>query len=125
MKSRPDGTGPAMLARNYVQGCLLLLLAEAPTHGYELVAQLAELGMTNIDSSAVYRALRGLNDDGLVESAWEHSEHGPARRTYRVTGTGEDALARWAGTVAASSIYLRAFLARHRRLGELQALVAG
>ena len=113
-----EEAGPAMLARNYLQGCLLLLLAEAPNHGYELLDQLAGLGLTHVDSGAVYRALRGLNDEGLVESHWEHSGHGPARRTYQLTDRGRDSLGTCAGNIATSSIYLRAFLARHRRLEE-------
>ncbi len=122
MKSRPEDAGPAALVRNYLQGCLLLLLAEYPTHGYDVLRQLPGLGLAHVDSGAMYRALRGLNDDGMVESRWEHSGHGPARRTYRLTGEGAEALAQWAGTVATSSIHLRAFLARHRRLAGAGAL---
>ena len=105
-----------LLPRNYVQGCLLLLLAESSTHGYDLLEQLAELGLPRADSSAVYRALRHLNRDGLVESWWEESTSGPARRCYRITDAGAANLEHWAASVAASSIVFRAFLARHGRL---------
>ena len=58
-----------MLApRNYLHVCLLLLIAESPAHGYDLVERLADLGFESVDSPAVYRALRALNEDGLLES---------------------------------------------------------
>ena len=117
MRSRGHDVRPGALARNYLQGCVLLLVAESPAHGYELLDQLSELGLDNVDSGALYRALRSLNEDGLVESWWEKSSAGPARRTYRRTDDGAECLARWAETVAASSTFLDSFLDRHRRLG--------
>ncbi len=117
MRGERQDMGPAALARNYLQGCVLLLVAESPAHGYELLDQLSGLGLAKVDSGALYRALRGLNDDGLVESWWEKSSAGPARRTYRLTDEGAEYLGRWAQTVATSSTYLDSFLARHRQLG--------
>ncbi len=102
--------------RNYLHGCLLLLIAESPAHGYELVERLGELGLANIDSPAVYRALRTLNDDGLLESWWEGSDIGPARRRYRLSDRGAATLEGWAATVDTSASWLHAFLARHRQL---------
>ena len=58
------------MPRTYLHGCLLLLIAEAPAHGYELVDRLAELGLATVDSAAVYRALRALDAEGLLESWW-------------------------------------------------------
>lgn len=116
MRSRSQDTGPATLARNYLQACLLLLVAERPGHGYELLDKLAELGLADVDPGALYRALRRLNDNGLVESRWEEGTRGPARRTYLLTEEGAECLARWSGEVAASSTYLHFFLVRHRQL---------
>lgn len=117
MRSETDERSSVALPRNYLQGFLLLLVAEAPTHGYDLLEQLSELGLSGVDSSAVYRALRGLNAEALVESWWEQSEAGPARRRYRLTVAGAASLEAWACTVAASSQVLNSFLARQRRLG--------
>lgn len=116
MKSGREDLGPAALARNYLQGCLLLLVAESPGHGYELLDHLPDLGLDHVDSSALYRALRRLNDQGLVESWWEESANGPARRTYRLTPEGAGFLGDTARTVAATSGHLRRFLARHRQV---------
>lgn len=78
--------------RHFLQPCLLLLLRERPSHGYELVDRLRPFGLADGDSGGVYRALRALERDGLTRSAWRHSESGPARRIYHLTELGLHAL---------------------------------
>lgn len=93
------------LPRNYLRPCLLLLLAEGTSHGYELLAQVADLGVGRVDPGAVYRCLRAMDEDGLVHSSWEPSASGPARRVYALTDRGHgslDALAASVGQVARS-----------------------
>lgn len=107
---------PIAVPGTYLHGCLLLLLSESPNYGYDLVERLATLGLTHVDSGTVYRALRRLNDEGLVHSWWEESESGPARRRYGVTAEGAAGLEACASTVAESSRSLGFFLARQRRL---------
>src|SRR5436190_1267350 len=70
--------------RNFLQPCLLLLLMEQPDHGYELAARLQPMHDGQGDPGSVYRALRGLERQGLVRSEWSPSDAGPARRTYYV-----------------------------------------
>ncbi|MFP5318516.1 MAG: helix-turn-helix transcriptional regulator [Acidimicrobiia bacterium] len=106
-----------MLApRNYLQGCLLLLLAEFPSHGYELVERVSDLGIPTIDPPAVYRALRAMSEDGLLESSLDDSGPGPTRRCYRVSDSGAAALEAWAATVNDSASSLNSFVTRHRQL---------
>src|SRR3954470_629630 len=83
-----DGRYSGGLPKNFLQPCLLLLVLEQPGYGYDLVARLKPLGI-NDDAASVYRALRGLEADGAVTSAWRTSETGPARRVYRLTDAGE------------------------------------
>jgi poly-beta-hydroxybutyrate-responsive repressor len=115
------------LPRNYLHACLLLLVAESPSYGYDLLDHLSALGIVNIDSAAVYRALRTLNGAGLVESWWEESDAGPARRRYQVTARGADSLEEWAAAVEASAGSLNSFLGRHHQLarGPILALRRG
>jgi poly-beta-hydroxybutyrate-responsive repressor len=71
---------------------LLLLLAEAPGHGYELIDRLRTAGFEN-RAGSLYRELRRLEDEGLVTSYWEASQtRGPARRVYELTNDGRRAL---------------------------------
>ncbi len=79
--------------RNFLQPCLLLLLAERADHGYELAARLRPLHDGEGDSGGVYRALRSLEKQGFVRSEWRTSDVGPARRTYHITPAGVATLA--------------------------------
>jgi PadR family transcriptional regulator, regulatory protein PadR len=78
----------AVLPRNYMRSCVLLLLREEPAHGYDLLQRLRPLGFGRDDPGRLYRALRALEDEGLVRSAWEASDSGPDRRIYELTRAG-------------------------------------
>ena len=73
---------PSGLPRNYLRPCLLLLLAEGTSHGYELLDQVGALGLDRVDPGGLYRCLRSMEQEGLVRSEWAPSAAGPARRTY-------------------------------------------
>ena len=48
---------------------VLVILAERPTHGYELLERLpALLGAESVDAGNLYRFLRALEADGIVTS---------------------------------------------------------
>lgn len=71
---------------------LLVLLAEGRTHGYDLLPQLTSLGIDS-DPGALYRTLRSMDDHGEVQSFWDSSPRGPARRVYTLTSEGHRLLA--------------------------------
>lgn len=102
--------------RNFLQPCLLLLLRERSDHGYDLVSRLRELHVVDGDAGAVYRALRGLERNGLVRSSWQTSDAGPARRTYQVTPAGIVDLNRQAVLLEATHQTLHVFRDRFQRL---------
>jgi poly-beta-hydroxybutyrate-responsive repressor len=99
--------------KNFLRAWLLLLLTESPAHGYDLVERLDALGVGR-DAGSLYRALRGLEHEGLVRSAWEASLIGPDRRRYVVTETGQDRLRAWIGVLEGVKASLDAFLDRCR-----------
>lgn len=92
--------GGVGLPRNYLRPCLLLLLAEGTSHGYELLEALSHVGVERVDPGGVYRCLRAMDEDGLVASSWEPSAVGPARRIYALTEEGRDWLHVVAGALA-------------------------
>jgi PadR family transcriptional regulator PadR len=81
----------------FVEPSLLLLLREDASHGYSLMDSLEQAGFAegNLDPSIVYRALRGMEQAGLVISQWDTSQPGPPRRVYQLTQSGEDYLSHW------------------------------
>jgi poly-beta-hydroxybutyrate-responsive repressor len=83
------------LPKDMLSTCLLTFLRGWNAHGYELTHRLGDLGLGTFDQTAVYRALRQLEHQGLVDSFWDTGESGPARRMYSLTATGEMMLSGW------------------------------
>lgn len=95
-----------------VEPALLYLLTKSDSvHGYDLIEQANALGIceTTVDAGAVYRALRQLEEAGLVESAWDTSGGGPARRDYQVTDAGRAHLKAWAEVLRARAQMMTRF----------------
>jgi PadR family transcriptional regulator, regulatory protein PadR len=107
-----DGRYSGGLPKNFLQPCLLLLVLEQPGYGYDLVGRLKPLGI-NDDAASVYRALRLLEHDGAVTSAWRTSDTGPARRVYRLTETGGAILRQWVAALEDTSMSLARWLERY------------
>jgi PadR family transcriptional regulator PadR len=110
----PDG-GWEVRARveRFGEPALLTLLAEGPAHGYELLERLPPLvGEERVDVGNVYRALRALEEEGLVVSEWRPDLPGPAKRTYTLTGEGRAVLERWRASLAVLRDELAVFLER-------------
>lgn len=99
--------------RNFIRPCVLLLLREAPAHGYDLVERLRAFGFSGEDPGRLYRTLRSLESEGLVRSAWEASAHGPDRRIYALTGRGMEALHRQVSGLREGARVLEAFVSRY------------
>jgi poly-beta-hydroxybutyrate-responsive repressor len=89
-KSDPPESGG--LPRHFLRPCLLLLLAEGPSHGYELLDHVRRMGIQAAEAGGLYRYLRAMERERYVYSWWERSRAGPARRTYVLTDTGREAL---------------------------------
>ena len=102
------------LPKNFLRPCLLLLLREQPAHGYELLARLEALGFPGDNPGGLYRALRALESDGLVRSAWAPSASGPDRRIYELTRRGTEELHRHAVSLAGARELLERFLSRYQ-----------
>jgi PadR family transcriptional regulator PadR len=106
----------AVVPRDHFKASVLLVLVEAPVHGYDLPALLEPLGVGHADRGFVYRALRLMEAEGLVVSAWDPSSTGPARRIYRVTPAGEQWLAAASTSLREADRHMARWLARYRRL---------
>lgn len=113
--------------RDHFRASILLVLGEAPTHGYDLPLLLAPLGLGATDRGFVYRTLRAMESDGLVASEWDPSPAGPARRTYTVTPAGRAWAVGASATLREADGHMATWLARYaalRRQGGPQAYPA-
>jgi poly-beta-hydroxybutyrate-responsive repressor len=111
--STPGDTSPSVVPKNFLRPCVLLLLREQPAHGYDLLERLRVLGFSRSDPGRLYRALRAMETDGLVRSAWEPSDSGPDRRIYELTRPGMEALHDAAQSLLQTNVILGVFLSRY------------
>lgn len=81
---------------------ILALLAREKTHAYDVVRRLKELEMyaeVPPDTSGVYKALKSMEEEGLVSSSWKPGNTGPAKKRYTLTKHGKVCLNRWSETL--------------------------
>lgn len=103
--------------RGFVEPCAVLLLADSPAHGYDLLPRLAQFGLQaeSIDAGTLYRTLRRLEEDGILRSEWSTEGSGPAKRVYTVTPEGHEFLRAWYASVEDIRDHLDAFLRECRQ----------
>lgn len=98
----------------FIEPALLLALHDAPAHGYDLADSLTELvPAERIDMGNLYRLLRALEAEGVVESEWRNDLPGRARRVYRLTETGGELLDSWAESLRDANERISVFLDRY------------
>jgi len=77
--------------------CLLSVISEEPTYGYEMARKLQERGLDLASEGSIYPLLSRLQKQGLVDGYLVESPGGPARKYYRLAPSGRKALDSWVG----------------------------
>lgn len=76
--------------------CLLALIAEEPSYGYRLAAELKRRGLPLVGEGSIYPVLSRMLRSGLVESYLaEVPGSGPPRKYYRISEEGRRRLEIW------------------------------
>ncbi|MGI8514316.1 MAG: PadR family transcriptional regulator [Acidimicrobiia bacterium] len=94
----PSQTGQehsSQLLKGVLDMCLLALVAEQPTYGYEMARKLEERGLHLASEGSIYPLLSRLQRQGLVEGYLVESGGGPARKYYRLAAAGTLTLSAW------------------------------
>jgi PadR family transcriptional regulator PadR len=84
------------LLKGSIQTIILALLADTPLHGYALAKEIerrSEDALT-FGEGTIYPALKALERQGFISSAWENPDVGPARKVYSLTSEGTKELLR-------------------------------
>ena len=91
---------------------ILLALAEEPRHGYGIMLDVKQRsdGTVNLGTSHLYRHLKRLLEDTLVEEASAKAASDPRRRYYRLTEFGRELL-------EAESTRLKSLVEQSQQLG--------
>ncbi|MEH1123920.1 PadR family transcriptional regulator [Micromonospora sp. CPCC 206061] len=80
--------------RGVLDVCVLALLGRRESYGYELAQALDEAGFGQIQGGTLYPVLLRLQRTGLITAEWREGASGPARKYYRLTEAGVEALQR-------------------------------
>ena len=76
------------LVKAGLQICILKMLTEGPSHGYEIMKRARKL-TKQISTSLIYNCLAELEKAGYVMGTWKHAKSTPSKKTYEITERGE------------------------------------
>lgn len=77
--------------------CLLSIIDEESSYGYEMVHKLRDRGLDLASEGSIYPLLSRLQKHGMIEGYLVQSSEGPARKYYRMSAKGRQALEAWRG----------------------------
>ena len=114
-----EKTGPGKPDR-YIQPSILMSLLSGESYGYEMIQQIGGYGFVKGDAppGMIYRHLRQMEDDQLVQSRWEAEGTGPARRVYAITPAGREELEAWVDYMQRQATTLADFVKRYAALAQ-------
>lgn len=77
--------------------CLLALIAEESSYGYEMASKLQSRGLELVSEGTIYPLLSRLQKRGYIDGYFVESPGGPPRKYYRIKPSGSERLKDWAG----------------------------
>jgi DNA-binding PadR family transcriptional regulator len=101
----------------YIQPSILMALLDGPSYGYQLLQRLPEYGFLReeVPPGMIYRHLRQMEEERLVESRGEAEGSGPAKRVYVLRAEGGEVLEAWVAHMERKASRLLDFVAAYRR----------
>lgn len=102
----------------YIQPSILLGLKLKSSYGYEIIHQIQEFGFIEGEAppGMIYRHLRQLEEDNLVNSEWITEGTGPAKRVYAITDEGEEFLSFWIEYMRRQAEKIEQFITKYQEL---------
>lgn len=82
----------SQLLRGILEGCVLAVIADGETYGYEILAKLETSGFESLLEGTLYPVLTRLEKKGLISCRKAKSPYGPIRKYYSITENGKEAL---------------------------------
>lgn len=87
-----EGQRRTQLLRGVLDLCLLAVIEDGPSYGYEMVRRLEDRGLVAVAQGSIYPLLGRLEREGWVETYRATSDDGPPRKYYRLSDSGRQAL---------------------------------
>lgn len=80
---------PGEWLRGVLELCVLRVLADGPTYGYQISARLDSGGLGAVKGGTLYPLLKRFEQSGRVEIEWRPGDGGPGRKYYVLTTQGQ------------------------------------
>jgi PadR family transcriptional regulator PadR len=80
------------MLKGTLEGIVLAVLSARPAYGYEITAQLRDMGFCDLAEGTVYALLVRIEQRGLVDVEKHPSEKGPPRKVYSLNVQGQEYL---------------------------------
>lgn len=80
------------LYRGTLEGCILKVISNDETYGYEISEKLKQHGFSDICEGTIYPLLIRLEKNGLLDSIKKDSPFGPKRKYYSLSQKGKEEL---------------------------------
>lgn len=78
------------LLKGILEGCVLYIISEGETYGYEILSRLEQYGFENLQEGTLYPVLTRLDKKKYIFCRKEKSPLGPIRKYYSITGSGAE-----------------------------------
>ena len=86
----------SQLLKGVLDMCLLSVIEEEPSYGYEMANKLSTRGLNLANEGSVYPTLSRMQRSGLIEGYFVEAEgSGPPRKYYRIAKQGRTRLKEW------------------------------
>jgi len=85
----------SQLLKGVLDMCLLALIDQEPSYGYEMVDKLQNNGLHLVSEGTIYPLLSRLQKQGFIEGYFVESTGGPPRKYYRIAEKGKAQLTDW------------------------------
>lgn len=78
----------SQLLKGTLEGCILKVISDCETYGYEISQRLKENGFSDISEGTIYPLLLRLEKNAMITAEYRDSPLGPKRKYYSVTPKG-------------------------------------
>jgi PadR family transcriptional regulator PadR len=86
----------SQLLKGVLDMCLLAIISEEPSYGYEMADKLSSRGLHLTSEGSIYPTLSRMQRSSLIEGFFVEADgSGPPRKYYRIAPEGEQRLAEW------------------------------
>lgn len=77
------------MLKGVLEGCVLQIVAQHETYGYQLVQELRAVGFTDVIGGTIYPILQKLEKKALISGRMKPSPEGPRRKYFSITPDGK------------------------------------